>query len=511
MSNSREVSNSRNADAALALWRFGLGAREGDIAAISDAPRDLLRLEITERATPVPVNARLHSSADLLAALADYNRQVKAERERPAVVTASVNGGEAGQAEKSMGQSSQAMATAANTMDKAGMPPNAGMQAGAKPETPASKRPYLPQQILLAETDARFNGTIHQPLIGFGERLAMFWANHFAVAISKGGDVHMLAGAFEREAIRPHLFGNFEEMLIAVETHPAMLFFLDNQQSVGPNSRANKNGKRGLNENLAREIMELHTLGVDGGYTQADVTSLARIITGWGVYRDEKHPGPMGRFYFNDNNHEPGDQTLLGITYGDNGEQQGRAALRDLARHPATARHLAYKLVRYFVSDQPPPELVAKVAAAYTKSHGDLSATYLAMIDDEQSWSPALTKLRPPLDFVVAMIRSSGITPKPEQILSVLKALGQPLWNPSGPNGFPDVTAGWGSSEGLATRIDAASLFAHQISDAVDPRGFMADRMGPLLSEETRQAVQRAQTKAQGLTIAFLSPEFQRR
>jgi uncharacterized protein (DUF1800 family) len=505
------MSNSRELDAALCLWRFGLGAREGDIQAIKDDPRDLLRLEITERATPIPVGAQLHSSADLLVSLLAYNKEIKAEREKPAVLAVSATTGSTGATAGTMNPPSQAMAPAANAMDRAGMVPPTGEQPEKKPEAAVLKRPYFPQQILLAEADARFNGTVRQPLIGFGERLAMFWANHFAVATGKGGDVHILAGAFEREAIRPHVFGNFEDMLIAVETHPAMLYFLDNQQSIGPNSQANKDGKRGLNENLAREIMELHTLGVDSGYNQADVTALARIITGWSVYRDEKRPGPLGHFSFNANNHEPGDHAVMGITYGEAGVEQGRRALRDLAHHPSTARHLAYKLARHFVSDQPPPELVAKLAAAYTKSHGDLSATYMALIEAEQSWSPALTKLRPPLDFVTAVIRASGITPKPEQIVSVLNALGQPLWNPSGPNGFADVTDSWGSSEGLATRIDAASLFAHQVAGAIDPRDFVADRLGPLLSDETKKAVQRAESKPQGLTIAFLSPEFQRR
>ena len=505
------MSNSRELDAALCLWRFGLGAREGDIQAIKDDPRDLLRLEITERATPIPVGAQLHSSADLLISLMAYNKEIKAEREKPAVLAVAATTGAAGATAGAMSPPSPAMAIAAYAMDNAGMVPPASASQDKKPDATATKRPYFPQQILLAEADARFNGTIRQPLIGFGERLAMFWANHFAVATGKGGDVHILAGAFEREAIRPHVFGNFEDMLVAVETHPAMLYFLDNQQSIGPNSQANRNGKRGLNENLAREIMELHTLGVDGGYSQADVTALARIITGWSVYRDEKRPGPLGRFSFNANNHEPGDHAVMGITYGEAGIEQGRRALRDLAHHPATASHLAYKLVRHFVSDHPPPELVAKLAAAYTKSHGDLSATYMALIEAEQSWSSALTKLRPPLDFVTTVIRASGIVPKPEQVISVLNALGQPLWNPSGPNGFADVTDSWGSSEGLATRIDAASLFAHQVAGSIDPRDFVADRLGPLLSEETKKAVQRAESKPQGLTIAFLSPEFQRR
>jgi uncharacterized protein (DUF1800 family) len=289
-----------------------------------------------------------------------------------------------------------------------------------------------------------------------------------------------------------------------------MLVFLDNRQSIGPNSPANKNGKRGLNENLAREILELHTLGVDGGYTQADVTSFARIITGWTVFRKEKRPGPQGEFFFNANTHEPGDHTVMGVTYAEGGVEQGRAVLHDLARHPATARHLAFKLARHFVSDQPPPQLVEAMAAAYTKSDGDLSAVYTAMISSDAAWSPRLTKLRPPLQYVTAMLRASGLRPKPQQIVSTLRALGQPIWDPAGPNGFSDVTDGWASSEGLATRIEAANLFAHQVADGVDPRAFAGDRFGPLLSDETLQAISRAETRTQGLSIAFLAPEFVR-
>ncbi|WP_165214687.1 DUF1800 domain-containing protein [Affinirhizobium pseudoryzae] len=488
------MANPKDLDAALALWRFGLGAQQGSLAAIKEAPRDLLMQEITEKAVPTPSGGTLRSSGDLLLALYEYQDQVKAERARP--LPAAV---EPTSAPAAAGPSAGPMAGP----DKA--PDGKGMSA-----RPADKRPYLPQQILLDEVDARFNGTIHEPLIGFGERLAMFFANHFAIATGKGGEVHILAGCFEREAIRPHLFGRFEDMLVAVETHPAMLVFLDNRQSIGPNSAANKNGKRGLNENLAREILELHTLGVDGGYTQADVTAFARIITGWTVFRKENKPGPQGEFFFNANAHEPGDQTVMGVTYADGGFEQGRAVLRDLARHPATARHLAFKLARHFISDQPPPALVAAMAAAYTKTDGDLSAVYLAMLSAEEAWNPALTKLRPPLQYVTAMLRASGVRPKPQQILSTLKALGQPMWDPAGPNGFSDVADGWASSEGLATRIEAANLFAHQVAGNIDPRAFAGDRFGPLLSDDTLQAISRAETRPQGLSLAFLAPEFVR-
>ncbi|WP_137135435.1 DUF1800 family protein [Rhizobium sp. FKY42] len=498
---------SKDLEAALTLWRFGLGAQEGSISAIKDDPRDLLLQEVTEQAVPHPVGGNLRSTQDLLVSLYDFQAEVKAERERPlapanaasamAATAMAPDGGKPADMKDGMAGSSMGGPMAPNGKDN-------------RPDAAPSKRPYLPQQILLAEADARFNGTIHQPLIGFGERLAMFWANHFAIATGKNGELHISAGAFEREAIRPHIFGRFEDLLTAVETHPAMLVFLDNRQSIGPNSPANKNGKRGLNENLAREILELHTLGVGTGYSQADVTSFAKIITGWAVYRDEKKPGPQGAFTFNAKAHEPGDHTVMGITYPEGGMEQGRAVLRDLSRHPATARHLAFKLARHFIADDPPPSLVSKMTAAYTKSQGNLSAVYKAMLNADEAWAPQMKKMRPPLQYVTALLRSTGIKPKPQQILSTLKALGQPLWDPSGPNGFSDVIDGWASSEGLATRIDAANLFARQAHSSIDPRAFAADRLGPLLTAETLQAVSRAETRPQGLSIAFLSPEFQR-
>src|SRR5476651_525128 len=179
-------------------------------------------------------------------------------------------------------------------------------------------------------------------------------------------------------------------MLLAVETHPAMLVFLDNQQSIGPDSRAGGRGKRGLNENLAREIMELHTLGVDGGYTQRDVTSFASIITGWTLARPNNNFGAPGTFAFNENAHEPGSHAVLGVSYQDNGINQGRAVLRDLAQRPATAHHIAFKLARHFVADQPPPELVSAMTATFLRTRGDLAAVYQTLLASDAAWSPTL-------------------------------------------------------------------------------------------------------------------------
>jgi len=473
------MTNPAELDAALALSRFGLGARDGSLESIARNPRGALKDEVTGRVLLAPAGSELRQSSDLLVDLYAFLKEQKTQRSRQA-----------------------ASGSGAQT------PPPPAMAPGAAQQNPS---PPLPQRVFLAEVDARFNGTMREPVIGIGERLAMFWANHFAVAIGKGPAVRILAGAFEREAIRPHVFGRFEDMLLAVETHPAMLIFLDNQQSVGPASKASNQGKRGLNENLAREIMELHTLGVDGGYTQRDVTSLSRIITGWTVVGAEGRLGAPGTFAFNRAAHEPGSQALLGVSYPGDGVDQGRAALRDLAHHPATARHIAFKLARHFIADAPPPDLIASLAATFLKTRGDLSAVYLTLIGSEAAWNPTLVKIRSPLEFFVALLRASGERPKPNAIMAALNTMGQPLWNPSGPNGFPDTVDAWASSEGLGTRIDVASLVANQTPGRTDPRRFATETLGSLLSPDTQHAIARAETKSQAVSIAFLSPEFQRR
>jgi uncharacterized protein (DUF1800 family) len=242
------MTNPTNLDAALALSRFGLGARDGSFAMIGSDSRGALRKEVTSRALAMPAGPELRPTSELLIDLYAFEKQRNLERTRKAPTNAQT------------------------------APANPAM-ANSGPTQPAAAPPAMnnrPQQVFLAEVDARFNGTMRDPAIGFGERLTMFWANHFAIAASKGPEVRVVAGAFEREAIRPHVFGRFEDMLSAVETHPAMLVFLDNRQSVGPDSKASGHGKRGLNENLAREIMELHTLGVDGGYRRRPAGRFAR-------------------------------------------------------------------------------------------------------------------------------------------------------------------------------------------------------------------------------------------
>src|SRR5215470_16129687 len=255
------------------------------------------------------------------------------------------------------------------------------------------ERPQLKERLkatYLAELDARMQAAIlgDAPVL---ERLTQFWSNHFTVSGMRPF-VRGITGAFEREAIRPHVTGRFHDMLMAVTTHPGMLLYLDNAQSFGPDSLAGRRQNKGLNENLGRELLELHTLGVDGGYTQADVEALARILTGWTVapLRDW-HPGT---FRFFPQIHEPGDKVLLGRTYRDGGMDEGEAALRDLAAHPATARHVATQLARHFIADTPPADAVERIARHFRDTGGDLKQVTLAVLREDAVWREPFAKVR---------------------------------------------------------------------------------------------------------------------
>jgi uncharacterized protein (DUF1800 family) len=291
-----------------------------------------------------------------------------------------------------------------------------------------------------------------------------------------------------------------------------MLFFLDNQQSLGPNSRAGLNRKRGLNENLAREIMELHTLGVGGGYTQEDVTSLARIITGWSFVGRQGILGTPGSFVFNANAHEPGPQRLLGKIYPAGGVEQGEAALADIARHPSTAKFIATKFARHFVADDPPPALLARLQNTFVKTDGDLKALSLALVDSDEAWSAPPTKMRSPYEFLVATGRLLAHVPEdPGPYLNGLNVLGEPLWSPAGPNGFPDTSAAWAAPEGMKLRLDIAAQLGSRLGNTVDARDLLGCAFGETASPETRRTIERAESRQQALALLLMSPEFQRR
>jgi uncharacterized protein (DUF1800 family) len=291
-----------------------------------------------------------------------------------------------------------------------------------------------------------------------------------------------------------------------------MLYFLDNQQSLGPDSRAGQNRHRGLNENLAREIMELHTLGVGGGYTQDDVTSLASVITGWTFAGRQGVLGPPGSFVFNANAHEPGVQRVMGKVYEANGVAQGEAVLADIARHPSTAKFIATKFIRHFVADDPPPALVARLQGVFLKSDGDLKALAMTLVDSDEAWRAPLTKMRSPYEFLVATGRLLGQIPEdPSRYLGGLNVLGQPLWSPAGPNGFPDSNAAWAAPEGMKLRLDISAQVAARVAESVDPNALLELAAADAASGETRHTIERAESRQQALALLLMSPEFQRR
>jgi len=379
------------------------------------------------------------------------------------------------------------------------------------PPKPAPPQLNVIQKTFRAEALARFQRASVAEC-GFAERLVVFWSNHFCISASKGGLARMWAGSFEREAIRPHVLGRFADMLMAVEQHPAMLFFLDNQQSLGPDSRAGINRHRGLNENLAREIMELHTLGVNGGYTQDDVTSFARVITGWTYAGRLGQLGQPGTFVFNNNAHEPGAQRVLGKVYEAGGLAQGEAVLSDIARHPSTAKFIATKFAQHFVADDPPPALVARLQDVFTRTDGDLRLLANALVDSSEAWTAPLSKMRSPYEYMIATGRIlSRVPEEPGRYLGGLNLLGQPLWSPAGPNGFPDTNAAWAAPEGMKLRLEIAAQVAAKLPDSIDPRELLELAAADAASDDTRRTVERAESRQQAMALLLMSPEFQRR
>jgi uncharacterized protein (DUF1800 family) len=516
----------RDKQAALvALNRFGFGARggaSGDLINAASDPRGYVRAELSRPAGVLLEAPGLQSTPQLAQAVFAYQDEVKRAREA-AKAAAPGEASPAAPADQKPGPrrnpslnaamsdiaGQMAEAKPAETMAKAdAMQPNAATVPPAK----AAPAPLnVIQKTFRAEALARLQRATLVDC-GFTERLVVFWSNHFCISASKGELARMWAGAFEREAVRPHVLGRFADMLMAVEQHPAMLFFLDNQQSLGPDSRAGQNRKRGLNENLAREIMELHTLGVGGGYTQQDVTSLARIITGWTFVGRQGFLGVPGSFVFNANAHQPGSQLLLGKTYAQAGIAQGEAALADIARHPSTATFIATKLVRHFVADDPPPALVARLREVFVRTDGDLKALAIALVDADEAWTAPLTKMRSPYDFLIASGRLLARVPEdPGPYLGSLNQLGQPLWSPTGPNGFPDTAAAWAAPEGMKLRLDIAAQLGARLGNNIDPLDLLEFAASDAASSETRRTIERAESRQQALALLLMSPEMQRR
>jgi uncharacterized protein (DUF1800 family) len=469
------MSASAKAVAALALHRFGMGPRPGSIAAIEGDPRGALLAELARPRAGEVAATSLPTSAQAFRIVADAN----AERQARQIAAARAQK----QAPASMPETSMEMAA------------NAAAEAVPNPGP----------RIYLNEAQTRIDAALAAE-IGLAERLVWFWSNHFCVSADK---IQSMSGAYEREAIRPHVLGRFADMLQAVVSHPAMLFYLDNTASLGPNSVAGINRARGLNENLAREILELHTLGVRTGYTQDDVIAFAKVLTGWTLIPAGDNPEHGGEFTFNRRLHEPGPQRVLDTTYEDTGVEQGRAVLRHLAGHPATASHIATKLARHFVTDDPPPPLVERLTMTFRETGGDLKEVTKALVSAPEAWTLPRAKLKSPSEWVISMVRAAGTPADAPRFTAGQASLGEPLWRPPSPKGYADDEATW--INGMGRRLDIANAYAERIAGRVDPRYVTETVLGSTLSAETTEAVGRAESRQQALALLFMAPELQRR
>jgi uncharacterized protein (DUF1800 family) len=473
--------------AAIAVNRFGLGAKPGELAALGADARGWLMAQLKGK-PPVLSGAGLEPSSKTLGHVLEL-RQEQLEQRR-------------------------------------------GKRKDTKPDDPqvnqSVKLGAIYRPVYLAESVARFSHSVatDRPFL---ERLTQFWANHFAVSVDKNA-VLGLAGAMEREAIRPRVTGNFADLLLAVEKHPAMLLYLDNASSIGPNSKAaqfvasrgkGKSRKVDINENLAREILELHTLGVNGGYTQTDVTTFAKAISGWSIGGQDNgrrfaklgfDNGTPGEFHFREAFHEPGAKTLLGQSFSQDGLRQGEAILRHLAVRPATARHLATKLARHFISDDPPPAVVERLTKAWVESRGHLMKVYEALVESPESWEQPFAKFKTPADYIYSSYRALGLrVPEGRRALQPFESLGQRNLNPGSPAGWPDTSADWDGPSALLKRIAWADVIAQRFGTGRNARELAPQMLGATLTGETATAIARAESGSQALTLLLSSPEFMRR
>ncbi|MFS8110268.1 DUF1800 domain-containing protein [Rhizobium jaguaris] len=420
------------------------------------------------------------------------------------------------------------------------------------------------QQSYQRDADARIAQAIFSPY-GFYERLAAFWMNHFSVSVDKTQPMKLIVPLFEAEAIRPHIGGTFPDLLRSATQHPAMLIYLDQTQSLGPNSPAGIKRNKGLNENLARELLELHTLGAGSGYTQDDVRSAAMILTGITVDRQAVEAD------FRKAAAEPGSHRVLGVSYGrtQRTERDYLQLLNDLALNAKTAAHISRKLAIHFISDTPPQAMIDAMTQAWRKTDGDLMAVYGAMLDHPAAWTSEGTKARQPFDFIVAGLRALDLpknaaagaivdpladdvdgaqamasdspstpgnnsatpdnAPDPQEAkrrqaaidatfyvprglgIYALQRMGQPVWRPPSPAGFPEGFDAWINAGELSERISWARRAISRYGKQNDPRQFLKETLADAARDDTIRVVAQAPNKMTGLTLVLASPEFNRR
>ena len=488
--------------AAIAANRYGLGAKAGELARIAADPQGWLRTQL-DGGPPMLADAGLTRSAEIIAETLETR-------------------GEARPARRNATPGRQARPAPGEPTD-----PRAGSTRDSAAVRNVVDIARRHRSIYDAEVEARTRHALatDRPFV---ERLTHFWTNHFAVSVDKPAMLG-LAGAFEREAIRPNVLGNFSDLLIAAERHPAMLIYLDNHLSIGPGSRiaraaaARRNARElGLNENLAREILELHTLGVGGGYSQRDVTSLAEVLTGWSIVgagqiarrlgATQDAVGEPGEFAFRAQLHEPGAKEVLGKRYADAGVSQGEAVLRDLAAAPATARFVATKLARHFIADEPPDSAVDRIAQAFLASDGDLIGAYHALVEAPEAWQAPLAKYKTPSDYVISALRGLAVPPgRRGAEAASFELLGQRTYSPGSPAGWPDRSADWDGGSALLKRIEWADALSQRIGARRVAAELAPQLLGGTLSPATAAAIERAATAEQAVTLLLTAPEFVRR
>jgi len=488
-------------EGAIAANRFGLGARPGEIARASDNPKAWLMGQMNSPAPqPQPQDGEPFSNAGKLVGEEDAYKIERFSKKGNKIAHLKKNG-KGGIQKLTTNKPSPDTAMAADHMSDADM--NGGGGHGAEN---VRKREYM------NEMTARFalGFTTDRP---FAERLVRFWSNHFTIS-AKRKKVSLFAGDFEREAIRPNVNGNFEDMLFAVVLHPAMQIYLDNWHSLGPNSDAGKKRGKGLNENLGRELMELYTLGVDGGYTQADVIAMAKLLTGFGLY-----DGHANGFGFYPDRHEPGPITLRGKTYpaGWNGSV---AAIKDLAHDPATARNVSRKLAAHFISDNPPKESVARLEKTFKDTRGDLHALTETIVNDPAAWGTEQKKMRTPIEFVTAAMRLSGWPQSRDldhrrrhlrTLLAEVRVMGEVPFGAPSPKGWPDDMDSWNGADAMLARIQWAKNFGSELQGPINAGAAAEASLGPLLRPATKSALAGASSQGEAFALLLASPEFQRR
>jgi uncharacterized protein (DUF1800 family) len=450
-------------DAAIAATRFGLGARPDEITGTAANPRHGLLRQIRAEGGPTLTGAPSSREAWLtLLAYHEENDRIRS-------------------------------------------------QGDPDPEAAAQRARDRLRAVRLSHLEVRTALAVMTP-DGFAERWVRFWSNHFSVS-ADGPDMSVLAPTLEAEAVRPNAFASFEQLALASILHPAMLVYLDNTASIGPNSPLGRQSGRGLNENLAREVLELHTLGPQSGYRQSDVEAFARALTGWTIGMPRLHDeGVWGQALYDSRLHERGAQTILGVRYPDTGGEQARAVIRDLARSGETARRLSEKLAQHFLSDTPSPDQINHIDRAWRQSGGDLAEVAAAIIHAPGAFDAAFTQFKSPEAFLISALRALDVTPlQGQRLAGAFAAVGQIPFTAPSPEGWPDDEASWADPDSIKKRLEFSNAMARQTARGVPPLQRAEMALGERLSAETGLAVQRADSEVQGLTLLLMSPDFLRR